>query len=212
MIQRIAVIIAGLFTWRGMWVFPVQPEHGIRVAIGTACIWIALVSYLWRTYGSKGVFAVAALGLLWVIVEYIGIKTCIPYGCFVYSELVWPRFFGTFPYALFVIRPTLVILMSSWISVHTNRLLQVMMGSILLITLDIFLDPVAVYQWVRSYDPVWVWYGVPLTNYLGWIPMSLVSVWLLLKILPQIIWDATLKKSATVIVLTYLTFFLIYVA
>jgi uncharacterized membrane protein len=55
--------------------------YGITVIFGLTMIIPLIKSYRW-----KGVWALLLVGLFGYIIEFIGVKTCIPYGCFAYSS------------------------------------------------------------------------------------------------------------------------------
>jgi uncharacterized membrane protein len=78
-----------------------------------------------------------------------------------------PKFEGSFPWILFLVWPSLVLLVRSVLSYLAASVFfpHVVMGSALLVMLDFFLDPVNVWLGVRSYQSA-DWYGVPWTNYL----------------------------------------------
>ena len=109
---------------------------------------------------------------IWAIgcsIEMIGILTCWPYGCFTYSDLLWPKFFWTFPLLLIGIRPFIVLSMAHLIPKTRLHLIQQLIRWVcLLLILDLALDPVHVVQWIRSYTPTSrMRFGVPAQNYLG---------------------------------------------
>ena len=79
--------------------------------------------------------------------EYWAIMTCWPYGCFEYSALVGLQFMDTFPYALLVIWPLLVIGLIQFVpQAASNRLIAAIVGGCFLTLFDMLLDPVAVQQ------------------------------------------------------------------
>lgn len=170
-------VSCGIVLWWGMMTFPVQQDTGIYVMWVVLGMWAILLSYILSRYGIWAMNGVLCVAFLWVIVEYIGIRTCIPYGCFTYSDLVWLRFLWTFPYALFVIWPLLVLCIMQFVPKQLPFWQQCLVWWVFLTTLDVFLDPVAVSQWVRSYMDWWIWFGVPWTNYLWWLMTGTISMW-----------------------------------
>lgn len=102
-------------------------------------------------------------------VEAIGLATGFPYGVFYYGEALGPKAFGIVPYLLPVSYVPLVIgaFAAAW--GIRNRVLHVLAAALLVTLIDGVLDPGAVSL------GFWVWpdggpyYGVPVSNYLGWL-------------------------------------------
>ncbi len=70
------------------------------------------LAWLYFSYCSGKTQWIITFLLIWIIgctIEWIGIATCRPYGCFQYSDLLWPKFLETFPYLLMWVRPFIVI-------------------------------------------------------------------------------------------------------
>lgn len=212
-------LIFAIMTWLVVWRWMVNTPLSTDVTpyatlIVTATLFIALAVYCYFFYWIKAIAALLWIWALGVIVEYIGIRTCIPYGCFEYSEYVWPQFFWTFPYALFFIWPIIVVLMAQAIgrckeffALWSRPLGLAFVWWLLLVLLDLFLDPVAVHQGLWSY--VW-WgarYGVPIQNYLWWIFTWTLSSYWLVWLVPKIIDDKLLRILATIMFVMYLSWF-----
>lgn len=123
-----------------------------------------------------------------MVVEYVGITTCFPYGCFEYSALVGPKFMDIVPYALVVIWPLLVMSVVQFVPEFTAevRLIASFVGGAFLTLFDLLLDPVAIQQGLRSYSE-FAWYGVPMSNFAGWVLTGWLSCWLLFRLSP-ILW------------------------
>ena len=82
--------------------------------------------------------------------------------------LVGPQFLGTFPFALLIIRPLLVVSIMQFVpkEAWAGRWLAALVGGLFLTLFDMILDPVAVQQWLWMYTEA-VWYWVPSSNFLG---------------------------------------------
>lgn len=111
--------------------------------------------------------------LIWIIgctIEWVGIATCRPYGCFEYSDLLWPKFFNTFPYLLMWVWPFIVVSIAHLIPKKRTWRQFIAWGVLLLLILDLALDPVHINQWIRSYNHTGRnRFGVPLQNFFWWI-------------------------------------------
>lgn len=199
------------FLWWGMWVFPVSADDARKVVVGILLLGLSMCVYVYTRYPRTVFVGIGLIALVWVLVEYFGVTTCLPYGCFGYGELAWPKLLGAFPYTLFLIWPLLVCSVGARWSHSSSLAHNLVLSTSMLVGLDIFLDPVAVHQWVRTYLHGWFWYGVPLSNYLGWVPISLLSVFLLHKYALALVWDVWLRAAWLVFFAQYLVYFFFYV-
>ena len=121
--------------------------------------------------------------------ELIGVHTDLPFGEYHYSDVLGPRAFGV---------PLIVALawtMLAWPSalvarrlVH-GRLARVLVGAWALTAADVFLDPQLValggWTWADPTPHLPGVAGVPLTNFAGWLVVSLV----LSAVLQQVVGD-----------------------
>jgi uncharacterized membrane protein len=202
------VVIGTIIGW---WMMRnnITETSALVATIVTLLLYAALILYIARKYGTKSTYGLLCLSLLWIGIEYMAIKTCIPYGCFNYTELIGPRFMGTFPWSLLAIRPILVVTLSQLIKTKNwnNRWKETIAMSLLLVFTDLFLDPVAVYQGLRTYSAVMSFdrYGVPFTNYLGWILTGTISVRLFRTLSPKITNDKILGRIGLLIMVIYFT-------
>jgi putative membrane protein len=163
-----------------------QPEHAWVGYLFT--IAFALASYIpWIKHNKAWRVALWLVALWGIIIETIGITTCIPYGCFSYSEQLWPKILWWAPRLLLVTYPPLVL----WVYQYIKRLnlswpLLRIAWWFWLMLVDLILDPIAVQMWLRSYTWGWFWFGVPLSNFLGWIISGTIATLLI---------DKTLNKT-----------------
>ncbi len=146
----------------------------IVAAFAAACVAHAATSRSPRT----AIAVVAISAGLGFAAELVGVHTGFPFGRYAYSDVLGTRVFGV---------PLIVALawtMLAWPSavvarrlVH-GRVVRVLVGAWALTAADLFLDPqlVALHAW-RWSDPNPHLPGVdtvPLTNYAGWLLVSLV--------------------------------------
>jgi putative membrane protein len=128
--------------------------------------------------------ALAALGLLTVYsygIEYVGTTTGWPYGSFVYGIDLGPMLLGKVPLGLPVFFFPLVLnsylLCLLLLGDRARRWfvrLPVVIAAVLAV--DLVLDPGAVALGFWLYDPVGAYYGVPWSNYAGWVLSATVAV------------------------------------
>jgi len=188
--------------WRGMMRTPLTAENAWVSALGITALTTGISLYIWKIYWLKALRGVALVALFGIVIEFIGIRTCFPYGCFEYSALVWPRFLGTFPYTLFFLWPVIVMALVQAIPYRWKLLVSSFIGWIVLMLFDLSLDPIAVYQGLWQYD-VQQWYWVPRSNFLWWILSGTISSYLLLRFSPVLLWDRLLEKLCFILVWMY---------
>jgi len=114
-----------------------------------------------------------ALGLLF---EIIGTNTGIPFGKYVYSDLLGPKILNvpfSVPFVWFVI-----IYLSFSITIkiaYYNKLAFVFLASLGVVGWDLFIDPMFVsygyWKWLSNNIPMLS--GIPITNFVGWYIVAL---------------------------------------
>jgi bisanhydrobacterioruberin hydratase len=162
--------VAALFATR----FPDAPGASIGSYISTFLIalpsLIALVRYLGARRAALGMIALAAFGYA---IEAIGVATGFPYGSFYYGDALGGKALGLVPYLLPVSYAPLVIgaVAASWNSgsVPNHRLSLIFRSALLLTLMDGVLDPGATSLGFWIWPSGGVFYGVPLTNFVGWL-------------------------------------------
>jgi len=206
-------ILLWLITWRWMMRTPLDPADARISGIVFAVLWALLIGMLWYRYWFRALRWVIAVAVFGVIVEYVGITTCVPYGCFEYSGLVGPQFMETFPRWLLVIRPLIVVSIVQFIPKWSAnvRILASFVGWLFLMLFDMVLDPVAVAQWLWTYTDPGIWYGIPRSNFLWWIVTGTISCWLILWLSPIIWGDWILKKIGRFLTAMYCMAFLVVI-
>lgn len=128
--------------------------------------------------------AAIGLGLLTVYsyaIEYIGTTTGVPYGEFAYGVDLGPMLLGQVPLGLPVFFFPLVVnayllclLLLGSRADRTGTRLASVIGVVLL--MDLVLDPGAVALGFWTYASGGAYYGVPASNYAGWVLSATVAV------------------------------------
>ncbi len=170
--------------------FPDAPGAGIASFVSTLLIALPSFAALWRYLGPKGAgLSLLSLSAFGYAIETIGVATGFPYGPFYYGDSLGPKVAGLVPYLLPLSWVPLVLgaVASTTPTVpededvsHRRRVLWVLYAAILLTLVDGVLDPGA------ASLRFWVWpeggpyYGVPVSNYLGWLFSSSVAAAILL--------------------------------
>ena len=127
--------------------------------------------------------AVGGLGLLvgyTYLIEHVGVSTGWPYGAFEYGISLGPMI-GDIPAALPVF--FLPIVLNTYVlsllllgERAASRLFRLTVVIPAVVAMDVVLDPAAVSLGFWAYLDGGVFYGVPLSNYVGWVLSAAVSV------------------------------------
>lgn len=153
------------------------------IIFGTLVMRLPLIAGLQPLLDKKALTGLGLLTLYSFVIELIGVETGFPYGYFEYGIELGPMLFGKVPLGLpvffipIVVNAYLLIilLLPERSRDFVPRLLTVI-GTVLV--LDLVLDPGAVAINFWSYGGG-LYYGVPLSNYLGWILSATISVLIL---------------------------------
>lgn len=150
------------------------------VLFGTVVMRAPLIAGVIPTMGKKALAGVLALAAYAYGIEYVGVHTGWPYGEFFYGVDLGPTFAGI-PAALPVFFLPLVmnayLLCLLLLGPRANRILvrlPVVIATVLL--MDVVLDPGAVALGFWVYPGGGAFYGVPLSNYAGWVLSATVAV------------------------------------
>ncbi len=149
---------------------------------------------------ARAVSAFAAVVATGYAAEWVGIRTGLPFGDYHYTGVLWPAPGGV---------PVIVAL--AWggmgLAAHAvaaavapgSRAARIVTGALALTAWDLFLDP----QMIRL--GLWVWHepgpyrDVPLSNFAGWLVVSLLVMTLLERVLAgPAAWSAGLVSIYTV--------------
>ena len=172
---------AALFAIR----FPDAPGASIGSYISTFLIalpsLVALFRYLGTRRAALGVIALSAFGYA---IEAMGVVTGFPYCSFYYGDALGEKALGLVPYLLPVSYAPLVIgaVAASWNSdsVLNPRFTLIFRSALLLTLIDGVLDPGAASLGFWIWPDGGVYYGVPLSNFVGWLLSSVLAAALLL--------------------------------
>ena len=144
---------------------------------------LPLISGLAPLLDRRSGVALALLLAYTYAIEFVGATTGFPYGEFSYQVSLGPMFLGTIPYALplffvplVVNSYLLVVLLLGERASSTPLRLAAVAGTV--VAVDFVLDPAAVALGFWSYA-AGGYYGVPVTNYLGWVLSAVVATLLI---------------------------------
>ena len=132
--------------------------------------------FFFQWAGAKNSFVIISLLIiLTLFIEGMGVLTGFPYGHFYYSDLLGIKILGLVPFAVpFAFLP----LVLGTVTIVTQYLQKpwkiILLSAFLLVIIDFIIDPILVFL------DIWIWinpgfyYGVPLSNFLGWFFTGLV--------------------------------------
>lgn len=151
------------------------------VLAGVAVMRLPLVAGLLPLTGRRAAVAVLALVAYAYGIEIVGVATGWPYGHFEYLVDLGPMLAGSVPLGLPVFFLPLVV--NSYLLVlllfgrHTRRaVVRLPLVAAVVVWMDVVLDPGAVALGFWGYEAAGAYYGVPVSNYLGWVLSASVSV------------------------------------
>ncbi len=161
--------ISGFFVAR----FPVRPELAIVSAVFVLVFawpsYAALVGWL----GTKrGIGLLVGLGAYALVLETVAVKTGVPYGRFSYGPKIGTLLFDAVPWTV-PFSWTPLALWGLWRAKG-----NIWLAGVLLVAVDLCLDPGAVAQGFWRYDAGGAYYSVPLSNFLGWALSGTLGAWL----------------------------------
>ena len=138
---------------------------------------------------SRTVAAFAATVAVGYAAEWVGIRTGLPFGEYGYTDVLWPRLGGV---------PVIVAV--AWggmgLAAHATasaaapggRAARIVLGALALTAWDLFLDPQMMRLGLWSWEEIGPYRGVPISNFVGWLTVSLLVMALI---------DAVLADPAT---------------
>ncbi len=152
----------------------------LLVLVGVAVMRLPLIAGLTPLLDRRATLGVLLLTAYAYGIEYTGVHTGFPYGTFSYGVSLGPTVAGVpiglpvFFLPLVVNAYLLCLLLLRDRADSTPLRLAVVVAAVLL--MDVVLDPGAVALGFWHYPSGGIFYGVPLSNYRGWILSSVVSV------------------------------------
>ncbi len=164
---------AAYFTVR----FPDVPGAGLGSYVSTLLIALPPCVALFRYLGtSRAAISLLALSAFAYAIETTGVATGFPYGEFHYGDALGPKAFGLVPYLLPVSYVPLVI---GAVAASTEKSFA-LVAAVLLTLVDGVLDPGAAALGFWTWPSGGLYYGVPLSNYAGWLLSGTLAAALLL--------------------------------
>ena len=153
--------------------------HPLLLVIGVTVMRSPLIIGLGPLYSRRVLLALVAVAGYTYLIEYIGIQTGWPYGSFTYGVSLGPMVAGI-PIALPILfLPLVVNAYLLWVLILGTRqspLVRIAALVPVVVLMDVILDPAAVALGFWAFDPAGAFYGVPLSNYLGWVLSAAIAL------------------------------------
>ena len=151
------------------------------ILFGTLVMRLPLVAGVAPLTDRRALLAMGALTVYSYGIEYVGTTTGWPYGEFSYGVDLGPMLFGEIPVGLPVFFFPLVL--NSYLLCllllgerATQWLVRLPVVIAAVLAVDLVLDPGAVGLGFWAYEAGGAYYGVPWSNYLGWVLSATVAV------------------------------------
>jgi len=150
------------------------------ILTGTLVMRLPLVAGLLPLADKRFLTGIGLLTVYSYLIEYVGISTGFPYGFFSYGIDLGPMILDKIPLGLPVFFIPLVLNsyilgLLLWPKKTEKLVYRLAIVASTVVFLDLILDPAAVGINFWSYTQSG-YYGVPITNYLGWVLSATVSV------------------------------------
>ena len=169
-----ALFVASYEGWLPAWL----AMNPALVLFGTLVMRLPLVAGLAPLVDGRAAAGVVALAAYSYAVEFVGVHYGVPYGEFSYQAELGPMLAGV-PVGLPVFFIPLVLnsyLLALLLFPRAGRLRRTLAALAIVLVVDLVLDPAAVGLGFWTYESGGVYYGVPLSNFVGWVLSGLVAV------------------------------------
>jgi len=181
-----ALICFGLVLWQMLSPTPLPGKPGWPEALLIVTLTLATLTQLARQLPAQNVLLAAAIiGTVGGTAHGLGALTAIPFGPFAYMDRIGPVFYHLFawpiPFLWIIVvlnsRGVARLILRPWRKLKRYGFWLIGVTTALVILFDLALEPFAAqvnryWLWLPTTFPV-TWYGVPLTNSLGWLVTTL---------------------------------------
>jgi putative membrane protein len=169
-----ALFVASYEGWLPTWL----AMNPALVLFGTLVMRLPLVAGLAPLVDRRAAAGLLAVAGYSYAIEFVGVHYGIPYGEFSYQAELGPMLAGV-PVCLPVFFLPLVLnsfLLALLLLPRAGRLRRTLAALAIVLVVDLVLDPAAVGLGFWAYESGSIYYGVPLSNFAGWVLSGLVAV------------------------------------
>ena len=134
---------------------------------------LAILFYAWGWARTLKTFAIVVV--LSYLAEFVGSSTGIPFGKYEYTGLLQPQLAGVpllIPLAWMMMLPPAWAIAKTILGESRPRWTFVLLSALAFTAWDLFLDPQMVGWGFWVWETPGAYFGIPLSNYLGWIVVS----------------------------------------
>ncbi len=179
MYDRLAIVVISIAAW--IWIGYTIIENHILLSIVQYTLYTLGILFLVKKLGRRILAFFALSAIIGLIYEVIGTRTGFPFGKYEYNQVLSGSL-GVPWFIIFMWGLLSLIVLLTAAPVLKRGSIAITIVPIMLVALDLSIDPIMVelglWRWVEE-GP---WYGVPLTNFVGWYVVGL-SVFVLSRIL-----------------------------
>ncbi len=137
----------------------------------SAVIIILYVAWGWQ----RALKTVLIVAVFTYLAELLGSQTGFPFGKYHYTDLLQPQLAGVpllIPLAWLMMLPPAWAIAAIILGKNANKLRFALVSALALTAWDLFLDPQMVGWGFWVWETPGIYFGIPLSNYLGWILTS----------------------------------------
>ena len=179
------LVVSGLFFGAAYFTsrFPDVPGASAGSYVSTFLMALPATLALFHYLGARrAIRSLVSVSLFAFAIEATGVATGFPYGRFYYGDALGPLVFGLAPYLLPVSYAPLVIgaVAAAYRPGNPRIVPWILRSAALLVLMDGVLDPGAAALGFWIWPDGGAYYGVPLTNYFGWLLSGALAAALLL--------------------------------
>lgn len=175
-VEKNRFTISVVFPVMGAFLFTISAErpgsllafNTLLIVLGTVVMRSPLIVGLKTLLDRKSGIALALAFIFTYCIEYLGLETGFPYGNFEYLQPLGPMIFGLPAFLPLFYLPLVLNSYLLALSQTDNRSLHYFTTLAYVILIDLALDPASISLGVWRYIPEGVFYGAPVSNFLGW--------------------------------------------
>jgi putative membrane protein len=177
--------------WRG-------PARAEEAWLASVFLSLAALIVLLGARTRRGALALAGVALFGLAVEIAGANTGLPFGTYQYTDALRPRLLGA---PLVIGAAWMVLVAQAWsifAPLGLPRPLAVLLAALWTTAVDLVIDPLAANQlgyW--RWEHGGLYYGIPVSNFAGWLLTSLVALALLGRLLEAGFWPRAVGFAIT---------------
>lgn len=126
----------------------------------------------------SAIVTLSILSIVSLIIESFAIRTGFPYGAFYYQDVLGPKILGLAPLA--VPLGWIPLVLGSYTIIHAMKIpFRIVSTALLLVLIDMVIDPGSFALGIWIWQKPGVYYGVPFQNFVGWFFSGMLGAWIM---------------------------------